>query len=439
MAASPAIASLVARYGVPYAPQLPTPRQRAFLAVDALEALYGGAAGGGKSSALLMAALQYADRPGYSALILRRTYADLALAGAIMDRAKEWLIPQGIGWNEREKTFRFPSGATLSFGYLETEADRLRYQGSEYNFLAFDELTQFTETQYAYLLSRLRRSRDSDIPLRARAGSNPGGPGHEWVFRRFVKEPSPSRAFVPARLDDNPHLDRAAYRLSLDALDPVTRRQLRDGEWIQDHSGLVYRLPPTALLDERPSGEWTYLLGLDFGITDENAVAVLGWRQHDRTVYVLEAYRLHASPSEMAEHVRELERRYKPVSIVGDTGGMGKAFADEMSRRYNVPIKAAEKHNKLGYISLLNGELDAGRVRVVAPTSVHLVEEWRTLAWHPSRTKPLDGMADHASDSVLYGWREARALYEPDPPRRLNEDERVRELEQRLWEENAED
>jgi len=75
-----------------YIPQAPTVKQAAFLLLPVIEAFYGGQPGGGKSSALLMAALQYVDVPGYSALLLRRTYADLALAGALMDRARSWLV-----------------------------------------------------------------------------------------------------------------------------------------------------------------------------------------------------------------------------------------------------------------------------------------------------------------------------------------------------------
>jgi hypothetical protein len=107
--------------------------------VPVREALFGGAAGGGKSDSLLMAALQYVDEPGYAAILFRRTYADLALPGAIMDRSKEWLSGKGARWNEREKTWTFPSGATLSFGYLEHENDKYRYQGSEFQFAGFDD------------------------------------------------------------------------------------------------------------------------------------------------------------------------------------------------------------------------------------------------------------------------------------------------------------
>ncbi len=80
-------------------PHQPTVKQRAFLLDSGLEAFFGGAGGGGKSEALLLAALQYADVPGYSAIVFRRTFADLALAGALMDRSKDWLAGTGAEWN----------------------------------------------------------------------------------------------------------------------------------------------------------------------------------------------------------------------------------------------------------------------------------------------------------------------------------------------------
>ncbi len=189
----------------PWIPHDPTPKQAEFLLMPDLEVLFGGSAGGGKSEALLMAALQYVDVPGYAAILFRRTYTDLALPGALMDRAHEWLQGTAAKWSEKNKTWTFPSGATLSFGYLENENDKYRYQSAEFQFIGFDELTQFTETQYLYLFSRLRRLEGSKIPLRMRAASNPGGVGHEWVKQRFIVGDKP---FVPASLDDNPYIDR---------------------------------------------------------------------------------------------------------------------------------------------------------------------------------------------------------------------------------------
>lgn len=225
-----------------YIPRKPTPKQAAFLLLPHLEAFYGGAAGGGKSAALLMAALQYADIPGYSALLLRRTFRDLNQAEALIPLSKEWLRETDAKWNDNDRRWTFPSGATLTFGYLEHEDDKFQYQGAAFQFVGFDELTHFSETQYRYLLSRVRRRIGLEVPLRARGASNPGGGGHEWVFRYFVVEgPAAGRPFIPARLDDNPHLDRVSYEAALDRLDPVTRAQLKLGDWNARQAGGLFQ------------------------------------------------------------------------------------------------------------------------------------------------------------------------------------------------------
>ncbi len=229
-----------------YIPHRPTAKQQAFLLLDCLEAMYGGAAGGGKSDALLMAALQYVDVEGYAALLLRRTFADLALPGAIMDRSHDWLRGTDAKWNEREKTWSFPDGATLTFGYLATDKDKYRYQSAEFQFVGFDELTQFTQRQYTYLFSRLRRLEGVAVPLRMRVASNPGGEGHGWVYDRFMPDLTAEavghrrktgRIFIPAKLVDNPHIDQAAYRKGLTELDDVERQQLEEGLWVTDPAG----------------------------------------------------------------------------------------------------------------------------------------------------------------------------------------------------------
>lgn len=203
-----------------------------------------------------MTALQYVDVPGYSALILRRTFADLAKPGAIMDRAREWLSGTDAKWNEQKHQWRFPSGAVLSFGHLDTENDKYAYQGAEYQFIGFDELTHFTLTQYTYMRSRLRRLGASSVPLRVRCGSNPGGEGHDWVYARFftnaVQPGKPRRVFVPAKLEDNPHLDQESYRESLAELDPVTRRQLEHGDWAAMVAGEYFKRSWFKIVDHPP-------------------------------------------------------------------------------------------------------------------------------------------------------------------------------------------
>src|SRR6185369_13608050 len=129
----------------PYMRHIPHPTQQVFLGLNVREALYGGAAGGGKSDALLMAALQYVDVPGYAALLLRRTWPDLVLPGAIMDRAKQWLSGTPARPHDGGRSWTFPSGAKLQFGYLQQDDDKYRYQSAEFQFVGFDELTQWKD------------------------------------------------------------------------------------------------------------------------------------------------------------------------------------------------------------------------------------------------------------------------------------------------------
>lgn len=260
-----------------YIPHVPTPKQSAFLLLNCKEAFYGGAAGGGKSDALLMCGLQYVDVKGYSGILFRKTYADLVKPGALIDRAKEWLLkwPE-VRWSEKEKKFEFFDDnkmliSTLQFGYLENANDKYNYQGGEYQFIGFDELTHIEASNYRYLFSRLRRLKGVNIPLRVRSASNP--PDDDlgiWVKERFIDEgPSKGRVFIPAGMNDNPYLDAEEYEKSLDELDPVTRARLRDGDWTIIRKGNMFKRswfqPVTTLPPMRKRCRFW-----DMAATDEN-------------------------------------------------------------------------------------------------------------------------------------------------------------------------
>jgi Terminase large subunit, T4likevirus-type, N-terminal len=237
-----------------YCPHTPHDRQAVFLSlINEREVFFGGAAGGGKSDALLMAALQFVHVPDYAGIIFRRTYANLSKPGALMDRSLSWLKPTDARWNEQKKLWTFPSGARIGFGHMDSENDKYNYQSAEFQFVGFDELTEFTQSQYEFMFSRLRRIEGSDTPLRMRSASNPPQePGGEWVQQYFVPddfffddEDNPivykehtnedgvtkTRIFVPSRLEHNPSVDQDEYDESLSYLDAVTRHKLRLGDW----------------------------------------------------------------------------------------------------------------------------------------------------------------------------------------------------------------
>ena len=233
----------------------PHPKQHLFLCLDDVEELFfGGAAGPGKSWALLAASLQYADQPDYNGLLVRRNYPDLAQPGGLLSLSHEWLDGSDAHWDGTNKRWDFPVGGSLSFGHMDNPADLKRYKGGEYQFIGIDELTDFQEREAMFFHSRLRRRVGSKIPLRWRGGSNPGGPGHEWVKVRYVDaEPSADRAFIPATIYDNPYVDIQAYLKGLAKLDPVTRARLIKGDWdVRDRGGIFDRSWFTKFLDFPP-------------------------------------------------------------------------------------------------------------------------------------------------------------------------------------------
>lgn len=321
----------------------PTPPQASFLLLGHREALYGGAVGGGKTDALLMAALQYVDVPGYAALLVRRTYKQLALPKCLIPRSHEWLRPTPARWNGENMRWTFPSGAVLHFGHIQHPDDRFNYQSAEYQFIGFDELTQFELVQYTYLTTRLRRLEGSKIPLRMRAGSNPDGIGRDWVKMRFPiipeSEQHPDRAFVPAKLRDNPHLDRVEYEATLADLDPVTRSQLLDGDWTARRPGGYFKREDFAILDQLPAGidlvrYWDLAATEDPSGDPDYCSGCLGG-EHEGRFVIGDIQRFRADPVDVERRIVQTAALDGPevtIVIEQEPGASGKIVIDNYRR-----------------------------------------------------------------------------------------------------------
>jgi hypothetical protein len=289
----------------------PQPRQASFLARPEPEALYGGAAGGGKSDALLAEALRQVEIPHYRALILRKTYPQMS---DLVDRSMA-IYPQsfpGAEYNAGAHCWRFPSGAKIYFGSMQYKKDRTNYQGKAYDFIAFDELTHFEWEEYSYMMSR-NRPTGPGTRVYMRAATNPGGIGHGWVRSRFIS-PAPSytpiteqytvqgpgkktlhlsraRVFIPSTVFDNRKLldNDPQYLANLAALPEAEKQALLYGWW-DSFEGQVFtewRDDPAHYSDQR----WTHVIapfsiplwwkiwrGYDFGYSKPFSV---GWYAAD--------------------------------------------------------------------------------------------------------------------------------------------------------------
>ncbi len=236
--------------------------QTDFLASPERDVFYGGAAGGGKSFALLADLLRYCNNSNHRALLIRRTLDELT---ELINKSRD-LYPKafpGAVFREAKSMWQFPSGATAWFSYLDKDKDVTRYQGQSFTWIGIDEITHYpTPYVWEYLRSRLRTT-DSSIQAYMRCTGNPGGVGGWWVKKMYI-DPAPEstpfsatdiesgnpllwpstatngkageplflRKFIPARLTDNPYLAQSGeYEAMLRSLPEVERRRLLDGDW----------------------------------------------------------------------------------------------------------------------------------------------------------------------------------------------------------------
>ncbi len=337
--------------------------QHNFLACSAYEALYGGAAGGGKTDALVVAPLRWCDQPTFNGIIFRRTFPELQ--GQVIPKSRQIYTPLGGKYNSVDHCWTFPSGARIHFGHLQHESDVYRYQGWEFQFIGFDELTQFTEKQYVYLLSRARSV--AGIPIRIRSSSNPGGIGHEWVQKRWAPwldrsveyrgpraEPAQvmyydvkdsgeewtkdakqlSRVFIPAKAADNIHLMAGDpdYVKRLGGLDAVTRAQLRDGDWmVKPAAGFYFKREWLTWLDAKPVNVMARVRRWDLASTQDGGDWTVGtlMSRDERGHFVIEDVVRRRLRPEGVEAVvlatAQMDGHEVRIEIPQDPGQAGKA------------------------------------------------------------------------------------------------------------------
>ena len=399
--------------------------QTDFLAAPERDVLYGGAAGGGKSYAMLIDPLRFAHRAAHRALILRRSMPELR---ELIDKSRE-LYPKafpGCKYKEVEKLWNFPSGAKVEFGFLERDADVYRYQGQAYSWIGFDEITHLpTEFGWNYLASRLRTT-DPEISTYMRCTANPGGVGANWVKKRYVDPYPPNesftgednltRKFIPARLDDNPYLAKdGRYEEMLMALPPTQRKQLLEGNWDVNEGAAftefeqdVHVITPF----EIPIS-WERVKGIDYGYASESACIWGTVDSSDGTLIIYrELYRKGLTGLDLGQLITQMELQ-DPYSVQGvldtsawaRTGTTGPTVGESLIRAGH-KLRRADKNRIQGKIQIHEylRIQQSGRPRLqIFNNCPNLIRELQSIPLDRSNPEDVDTHApDHAYDALRY-------------------------------------
>lgn len=347
--------------------EVPNPKQVAFFKASAKHIGYGGARGGGKSWAgrrkAVMLCMNY---DGLNGLLLRRTMPELRSNHIIPLRSELYGYAR---YNQDERAFLFPNGSRLSLGYCDNDGDLLQYQGQEFDFIIFEEATQFPEDWITFICTSLRTTR-KDFKPRVYYTMNPGGVGHEYIKRIFIDrnfkdgENPDDYVFIQANVYDNKVLMDAnpEYIDILKALPEHKRRAHLDGDW-DVYDGQVFEefrndcghyedrafthvIPPF-----EPPKEWTLYRSFDFGYSKPFSC---GWWAVDydgRLYRILELYGCVANepdtgvkwtPDEIFTEIARTEREHPWLSGRRIQGIADPAIWD---KSHGVSIaETAEKH-----------------------------------------------------------------------------------------------
>lgn len=206
----------------------------------------------------------------------------------------------------------------------------------------------------------------------------------------------------------------------IDESDPSYRRETF-GEWIEDQDSLVFKYNEGVNhYEEIPEGDYTYIMGVDVGYDDADAIAILGYSAKHNQVYLVEEYLMAKKTiSQLADMIIELDIKYNCVKKVIDSGGLGKKIQEEIMQRYGITLEAAEKQRKIEFIELMNADLRKGVVKAKKDSA--FAEDCRLIQWDRDKSSPDKRVISsiyHSdiADAVLYGYREARHyLYKPTP------------------------
>lgn len=417
---------------------VPTPKQHEFHAATEFDVLYGGAAGGGKTKALLMDAIRDCDMyPGLRVGAFRRSYPELK-ESLIAELAQAGFAKKlDAAWNGTEYELRFANGSLIMFRYAKTIEEATRRQGGQYQKLLFDERTLTPPDVVSFLETRLRSGR-RDIPvLGIRSGTNPGGAGHGAVKSRFIKPTNYGAKvitdvrgrtvrFIPSKLSDNPHVN-PEYAQDLEALDGKLRSAFLDGDWdvFQGQMFPELKRDRHVVAPIELPASWRHYNGVDWGYTAPWAVLWAAVDEDGRVWVYREIYKRGVGEADQAKQILEAEANDEQIAARfaddamwatrGDAKPIASVYADNGAHLTKAGKGAGSRVNGWQRVHSYLGEGPAcahhraqgwetcPRLHIFS-TVTELYRELSDLP-HATKGNPEDADTtadDHASDALRY-------------------------------------